>query len=121
MKATSNALKAGKPEMACTSIHKIENGLYEWQEFARGNQPAMIEELLRGVESFAFQCQRQAQNGEAPTIDIAALRTSYEAWATYVTKTTTSESSFGKLFLWFFGFMVLGGFLMYARRKFREA
>ena len=122
MREASAAMKSDDPEAMCGSVHSIQNSLYEWQEFARGNQHEVIERTMQGLDQVAIGCGGMRGMLTAPAeIDVAQLRDNYETWAAEVRKATTKESSFGNMFLWFFGCMVLGGFLMFARRKFREA
>lgn len=120
MKATTSALNSGDAESACRSLGSISNALYEWQEFARGNQPVLIEELLARLEGISFECMRggRVDQGE---IDVSSLQAKYDQWHDFAAKNTERKSGFSTWILYIVGPAVVGGFLMYWRRKFREA
>lgn len=125
MKATESALEGNDAEAACEAITSVGNALYEWQDYARGNQPVLIEELLRELESLSSTCSYRQQNdgGEIDSgeIDGDELGERYEAWASFAHKNTKRQSGLSTWALYIFGPLLAGGFLMFWRRKFREA
>lgn len=95
------------------------NALYEWQNVARGNQPALIQEFLDGIEPIASPCMYlDARDTE---IDVEQARDRYEAWEANARKKTEHKSGFLTWLLYILIPLVVAGFLMFWRRKFREA
>jgi hypothetical protein len=123
MKVVEVSLEQQDSEASCTALMGLTGELYEWQSFARGNQPMLVQELLMGLEYVTSGCQGVSlgEGGQAEGIDLDTLRQRYEHWADETAKSTTRESSAGKWFAYLFGSLVIGGILMYWRRKFREA
>ena len=118
MKATKTAFNQGDAEAACQSLGEVSNAIYKWQEFAKGNQPVLIEELLHRLEGVSFDCANVRSGGE---VEIASLQSQYGEWDAFVIKNTTRKSGFAMWLVYILGPLLVGGFLMYWRRKFREA
>ena len=117
LKDVDAALNQGDAEAACQGLDEVGDALYEWQSFARGNQPVLIEELLGSLTGVTMVC-RSADEEET---DLEALTERYGDWSSFANRNTKRKSGLSTWAFYIFGPLLAVGFLMYWQRKFREA